>query len=148
MRRPFILATTIVAAIALAGIIAATGGAKPAPATRTIQLTLVQTGGFDSPGAPRPGFEHAFTDRVTGDNGITGHDVGLCTLITRSELLCHSQVILTTGQLSFQGILHQHDHNTPGTIIGGTGAYNGARGTARITDVNPTTAKVTINFVR
>ena len=148
MRRPFILATTIVAAIALAGTIATTGGAKPAPRTSTIHLALVQIGGFDSPGAPRPGFVHAFTDKVTGDNGITGHDVGLCTLMTSTELLCHSQVILTTGQLSFQGTLHQDDHNTPGSIIGGTGAYNGARGTARITDINPTTAEVTINLVR
>ena len=148
MRRPSILATTIVAAIALAGIIATAGGAKPVPRTRTIHLTLVQIGGFDSPGAPRPGWAHAFTDKITGDNGITGHDVGLCTLITSREFLCHSQVILTTGQLSFQGILHQDDHNTPGTIIGGTGTYNGARGTTRITDINPTTTKVTINLVR
>ena len=147
MRRRPILATTVVAVIALTGIIATSGGAKPSPRTRTIHLTLVQTGGFDSPGPPRPGFVHAFTDEITGDDGSTGHDVGLCTLITARELLCHSQVILTTGQLAFQGILHQHDHNTPGTILGGTGAYNGARGTAHITDLNPTTAKVTINLV-
>ena len=147
MRRRPILATTVVAVISLTGIIATSGGAKPSPRTRTIHLTLVQTGGFDSPGPPRPGFVHAFTDEITGDDGSTGHDVGLCTLITARELLCHSQVILTTGQLAFQGILHQHDHNTPGTILGGTGAYNGARGTAHITDLNPTTAKVTINLV-
>ena len=147
MRRRPILATTVVAVIALTGIIATSGGAKPSPRTRTIHLTLVQTGGFDSPGPPRPGFVHAFTDEITGDDGSTGHDVGLCTLITARELLCHSQVILTTGQLAFQGILHQHDHNTPGTILGGTGAYNGARGTAHVTDLNPTTAKVTINLV-
>ena len=147
MRRPLIFATTAVAAIALAGIIAASGGGKPSPPSRTIHLTLVQTGGFDSPGPPRPGFVHAFTDKVTGDDGSKGHDVGLCTLITASELLCHSQVILSTGQLAFQGILHQHDHNTPGTVLGGTGAYNGARGTAHITDLSPTTAKVTINLV-
>jgi hypothetical protein len=146
MRR-LIFATTVVAAIALAGIIATTGAANPSTRTRTIHLTLVQTGGFDSPGPPRPGFVHAFTDKITGDDGSTGHDVGLCTLITPRELLCHSQVILTTGQLAFQGILHQHDHNTPGTILGGTGAYNGARGTAHITDLTPTTAKVTINLV-
>jgi hypothetical protein len=125
-----------------------TGGAKPAPRARTIHLTLVQTAGFNSSGAPPPGFVHAFTDKITGDNGITGHDIGLCTLITSTELLCHSQVVLTTGQLAFQGILHQDDHNTPGTITGCTGAYNGARGTARITDINPTTAKVTINLIR
>ena len=148
MRRSTILATTVVAAIALTGIIATTGGAKPTPRTRTIHLTLVQTGGFDSPGAPRPGFVHAFTDRVTSDDGGKGHDVGLCTLISSRKLLCHSQVILTTGQLSLQGVLHEHDHNTPGTIIGGTGAYNGARGTTHLTDVNPTTAKVTITLVR
>ena len=147
MRRPSILATAILAAIALAAIAATSGGAKPSPRTRTIHLTLVQTGGFDSPGPPRPGFVHAFTDKVTSDDGSKGHDVGLCTLITRSELLCHSQVILTTGQLAYQGILHQHDHNTPGTVLGGTGDYNGARGTAHVTDISPTTAKITINLV-
>jgi hypothetical protein len=147
MRRPTILASTLAATIALAGIIATAVGAEPAPRTRTIHLTLVQVGGFDSRGAPRPGFVHAFTDKVTGDDGIRGHDIGLCTLITSRELLCHSQVILTSGQLSFQGIFHEHDDNTPGSIIGGTGAYNGARGTAYITDVNPTTTKVTIKLV-
>lgn len=147
MRRLLIFTTTAVAAIALAGIIATSGGAKPSPPTRTIHLTLVQVGGFDSPGPLRPGFVHAFTDKITGDDGIKGHDVGLCTLITASELLCHSQVVLNTGQLAFQGILHQQDHNAPGTVLGGTGAYSGARGTAHITDVNPTTAKVTINLV-
>jgi hypothetical protein len=147
MRRPLIAATAAVMAIALAGTIATSGGAKPTPRPRTIHLTLVQTGGFDSPGPPRPGFVHAFTDKVTGDDGSKGHDVGLCTLITNTELLCHSQVILSTGQLAFQGILHQHDHNTAGTVLGGTGAYNGARGTTHLTDVNPTTTKVTINLV-
>jgi hypothetical protein len=147
MRRHHILAAAVVAVIALTGITATGGGANPSSRTRTIHLTLVQTGGFDSPGPPRPGFVHAFTDKITGDDGGTGHDVGLCTLITPRELLCHSQVILTTGQLAFQGILHRHDHNTPGTILGGTGAYDGARGTARITDLTPTTAKVTIDLV-
>jgi hypothetical protein len=148
MRRPLLLTTTVVAAIALAGIIATAGRAKPGSPTHTIHLTLMQTGGFDSTGSPRPGFVHAFTDKVTGDNAIKGHDIGLCTLINSSELLCHVQEILTTGQLAFQGILHQHDTNTPGSITGGTGAYNGARGTARITDVNPTTTKLTINLIR
>ena len=147
MRRPLIFVSTAVAAIALAGIIATSGAAKPSPRIRTIHLTLVQTGGYNSPGSPRPGFVHAFTDKVTADDGGKGHDVGLCTLITGTELLCHSQVILSTGQLAYQGILHQHDHNTPGTVVGGTGAYNGARGTAHVTDVSPTITKVTISLV-
>jgi len=146
MRRPSIIAAAIIA-LALVAVSTTSGDATPSTRTSTIHLTLKQVGGFDSPGPPHPGFVHAFTDKITADDGSKGHDVGLCTLITNSEFLCHSQVILPRGQIAYQGILHQDDHNTPGTILGGTGAYNGARGTTHITDVNPTTAKVTINLV-
>ena len=146
MKRSRILAATVVAAVALLGVDATGGHATPSAHTRTIHLTLVQVGGFDSPAPPHPGFVHAFTDKVTTDDGSKGHDVGLCTLITNTELLCHSELILPRGQIAFQGVLHQHDTNTPGSVIGGTGTYNGARGTATVTDINPTTAKVTIKL--
>ena len=141
-----ILAACVVVAVALVGVEATGGRAAPAARARTMHLTLVQVGGFDSPGPPRPGFVHAFTDRVTTDDGSKGHDVGLCTLITDTELLCHSEVILPRGQIAFQGVLHHHDRNTPGSVIGGTGIYNGARGTATVTDINPTTARVAVTL--
>jgi hypothetical protein len=141
-----ILAAGLVVAVALVGVEATGGRAAPAARARTMHLTLVQVGGFDSPGPPRPGFVHAFTDKVTTDDGSKGHDVGLCTLITDTELLCHSEVILPRGQIAFQGVLHRHDDNTPGSVIGGTGIYNGARGTATITDINPTTARVAVTL--
>ena len=148
MSRFRILAAATVIAVALVALNATGGHAAPSPHARTIHLTLVQVGGFDSPGPPHLGFVHAFTDKVTADDGSKGHDVGLCTLITNTELLCHSEVILPRGQIAFQGVLHQHDRNPPGAVIGGTGAYNGARGTATVTDVNPTTAQVTIKLTR
>jgi hypothetical protein len=141
MRRPSIIAATVIA-VALVAVDATGGHATTGARTRTIHLTLKEVGGFDSPGPPHPGFVHAFTDKVTSSDGSKGHDVGLCTLITNSELLCHSEVILSTGQLAFQGVLHQRDRNTPGS----TGAYDGARGTATITTVNPTTTKVTVKL--
>jgi hypothetical protein len=140
------LAAGVVVAVALAGVEATGGHAGPAAHTRTIHLTLVQVGGFNSSGPPHPGSVHAFTDRVTTDDGSRGHDVGLCTLITDTELLCHSEVILPRGQIAFQGVLHQHDRNTPGSVIGGTGVYSGARGTASVTDITPTTTKVTVEL--
>ena len=146
MRRPSIIAATLIA-VALVAVDATGGHATPSARTRTIHLTLKEVGGFDSPGPPHPGFVHAFTDKVTSSDGSNGHDVGLCTLVTNSELLCHSEVILSTGQIAFQGVLHQHDRHTPGSVIGGTGAYNGARGTATITTVNSTTTKVTLELV-
>jgi hypothetical protein len=99
MRRPSIIAATVIT-VALVALNATGGYAAPSPHARTIHLTLVQVGGFDSPGPPHLGFVHAFTDKVTADDGSTGHDVGLCTLITNTELLCHSEVILPRGQIA------------------------------------------------
>ena len=145
MRRPSIAAATVIA-VALVAVQATSGHATSSARTRTIHLTLNEVGGFDSPGPPHPGFVHAFTNKVTSSDGSKGHDIGLCTLVTNSELLCHSEAILSTGQIAFQGVQHQHDRNTPGSVIGGTGGYNGARGTATVTDVNPTTTNVTLEL--
>jgi Dirigent-like protein len=55
-------------------------------------------------------------------------------------------VQLSKGTLSVQGIAPQRAKNTPMAITGGTGAYDGARGTALVTDVNSTTTDITITL--
>jgi hypothetical protein len=52
-------------------------------------------------------------------------------------------VQLSKGTLSVQGIAPQRSNNTPFAIVGGTGAYDGARGTALVTDVNSNTTNIT-----
>ena len=43
-----------------------------------------------------------------------------------------------SGTLALQGLVPQRAHDTPIAVTGGTGAYNGARGTALVTDVSKT----------
>jgi hypothetical protein len=59
--------------------------------------------------------------------------------------VCNVQVQLSKGTLSVQGIAPQRANNTPMAITGGTGAYDGARGTALVTDhANSTEITVTL----
>jgi hypothetical protein len=53
-------------------------------------------------------------------------------------------VHLSRGTLALQGLLPEHAHNTPIAITGGTGAYNGAHGTAFVTDVSKTKTSIEI----
>ena len=59
-------------------------------------------------------------------------------------LLCTLQLDLAKGTITAQGLIPQKSHDTPVAITGGTGAYNGARGTALATDVS--SAKTTIDI--
>jgi Dirigent-like protein len=131
------------AAIATAAVLAASGSAQTAPTTLHLVSKAQKGIGFFPKGRPRPGAVVGFGDKISGDD--TGFDRGVCTVIGRG-LLCTVQVQLSKGTLSAQGLVPEQSHNHPVAIIGGTGAYDGARGTALVTDVdeNTTTVDVTL----
>ena len=58
----------------------------------------------------------------------------LITRVGRPAILCTIQVQLAKGTLTLKGMLPERANNTPVAITGGTGAYDGARGTALATD--------------
>jgi hypothetical protein len=101
--------------------------------------------GFIPKHRPRPGDRFGFGDTVTGDD--TGVDRGVCTFVATNSVLCTIQVQLSKGTLSAQGRLPQRSHSTPVAIIGGTGAYNGARGTAFVTDTSSTSSKIDVELL-
>jgi hypothetical protein len=138
--------TAVVAALAAAGVIATSGSAQ-SPAGTTLHLTSKsQKGvGFTFKGAPRQGSRFGFGDRVAGDD--TGIDRGVCTFIGKDAALCTIHVRLSRGTLSAQGLLPQRSNNTPVAITGGTGAYDGARGTALVTDTSRTSAKIDVELL-
>lgn len=86
-----------------------------------------------------------FGDRISGDD--TGFDRGVCTIVGKPQLLCTIQVQLSKGTLTVQGLLPERANKTPVAITGGTGAYNGARGTALVTDTSPTQTDVQITLL-
>ena len=111
------LGTSAAAALVAAALMASAGSAQAPPTS----LHLVDT--------PQKGV--GFGSTVTGDD--TGYDRGMCTAM-KGGLVCTIQVQLSKGTLTAQGILPERANKTPIAITGGTGAYDGARGTALVTD--------------
>jgi hypothetical protein len=145
MRRVLLV---VAGAAALAVAVASSGSAQSSGGPRTIHfVSTTVKGGFAPKGRPRPGSTLGFTDTLKGDDGSTGHDVGICTIVTRSEAFCNVQFILDKGQLSFQGTFPVRSNNSPGSVIGGVGAYEGARGSISVTDVNSKTANITVSLL-
>ena len=133
------------AALATAALMAGAGAAQT-PATALHFVSTSQKGaGFMPKGAPHLGDRLGFGDRISGDD--TGFDRGVCTIVGRPQLLCTIQVQLSKGTLTVQGMLPEHANKTPVAITGGTGAYNGARGTALVTDTSPTQTDVEITLL-
>jgi hypothetical protein len=100
--------------------------------------------GFFPEGEPQQGSRLGFGDKITGSDH--GTDRGVCTLIG-DKMLCNVVVTLSKGTLAVQGLVPEHAHNTPLAIVGGTGAYKGASGTARSTEINGTTTKIDVSLV-
>ena len=57
-----------------------------------------------------------------------------------------AQAQLSKGTLSLQGFVPQKARNLPIAILGGTGDYDGAQGTAVINDVGKSTTDISITF--
>jgi hypothetical protein len=139
------LGASAVAALATAALMAGAGAAQT-PATALHLVSTSQKGvGFTPKHAPRPGDRLGFGDRITGDD--TGYDRAVCTVVGRPQLLCTIQVQLAKGTLTVQGMLPERANRTPVAITGGTGAYDGARGTALVTDASPTKTDVEITLL-
>jgi hypothetical protein len=142
-------AALLVSAVAATGATAliATSGSAQTPAVTTLHLvSKTQKGvGFEPKHRPRQGDLLGFGDKVTGDD--TGVDRGVCVIIGKDEATCTIQMRLSKGTLTAQGTGHERDTNAPFAVTGGTGAYNGARGTALVTDVNSTTATIQVTLL-
>ena len=139
--RILIALTATAAAVAAAATLAS---AQTPPTTLHLVSKAQKNVGFFPKGAPKQGSRMGFGDRITGDD--SGTSIGVCTDVG-GKLLCTIQVQLSKGTLTVQGVLPQRAHNTPVAITGGTGAYNGARGTALATDVNSTTTDITVQLL-
>jgi len=146
-RRRLAVALAVAGAAILTTAALATAGAAQTQAT-TLHLlgTSQKQVGFFPRGEPRPGDRIGFGDKVTGDD--TGYDRGVCTIMSRSgPIACTIWVKLSRGTLTAQGLLPQHAHNTPVAITGGTGAYNGARGTAYATEISQAKTRITVSLL-
>ena len=133
------------AALATAGVIATSGSAQ-SPAGTSLHLVSKQAkrGAFFPKHGLRSGDRFGFVDKITGDE--SGSSRIVCTDVG-DRAFCTIAVQLSKGTLTAEGIVPQHANNSPIAITGGTGAYNGARGTAFTTDTSSTSSKVDIQLL-
>jgi hypothetical protein len=133
------------AALATAAVLAASGTAQAPPNSLHFTGKPQSHVGFFPKHALRQGDRLGFGSKISGDD--TGFALAVCTAIGRKGLLCTLHAQLSKGTLTAQGLLPERAHNTPIVITGGTGAYDGARGTALVTDINQTTTEFTANLL-
>lgn len=133
------------AAIGTAAVLATRGSAQTSSTTVHLLGKSQKHVGFFPKHRPRQGDRFGFGDKISGDD--TGIDRGVCTFIGGKQL-CNVQAQLSKGGISLQGFVTQRLHNTPIAIIGGTGGYDGARGTAFVTTVNQNTTRIRVVLVQ
>jgi hypothetical protein len=123
----------VAAAIAEVATWVVPSGADAPPAT--LHLTGVQDSETGPQGRPRPGSMIVFSGRETGED--KGRSYVQCTLITKAYGLCLGRFNLSRGTIAVETATSLED--APKTITlditGGTGAYDGVRGTATFTDI-------------
>ena len=134
----------IVAALGAIAIQATTGSAAPVKKTLHLTATSQKKVGFFPKSKPRQGDRFGFGDSLSGDD--TGIDRGVCTIVGKQSL-CNIQVQLSKGTLSLQAFLPQgKPNNLPIPILGGTGDYDGASGTALVTQLTKKLTDISVTF--
>jgi hypothetical protein len=133
-----------VAATATIAVLANSGSAQTSPTSLHLVAKSQNHVGFFPKHRPHQGDRFGFGDKVSGDD--TGLDRGLCTFIGGLNV-CTIQVQLSKGTLTLQGVVSQRIHNQPIAVTGGTGAYNGARGTAVATQVSSSTTNIQVTLL-
>jgi hypothetical protein len=146
MKRFSIAAGAGIIAVVVAATIATSGSAQTAKTLHIVD-TSQNSIGFGPNHQPRQGDRFGFGSKISGD--ATGYDRGICTAIGRSQAVCTVQVTLSDGTLTAQGTVSttKPAKDTPFAITGGTGAYNGARGSALVNDVSKNKSTVDITLI-
>jgi len=131
-----------VAALGAGGIVAASGGAQGSTTPATTKLELVAKDGsykyVDHP--PRARGDNAGAgDQIMQSAPILNKDGAregtfdtTCTFTTggrKGHVVCHGTYALTNGDLHIMARVSNNDRRVSGSVVGGTRAYAGARGT-------------------
>jgi hypothetical protein len=140
------LSIALAAGAAGAALLITSAGAQTGPTTLHLIAKPQRGVGFQPAGPPHQGSRLGFGNRISGDD--TGYARGVCTFVAKSSgLLCTIELHLSKGTITAQGEIPERGKNTPVAITGGTGAYNGARGTALATDTSPSSTSIDITLL-
>ena len=141
--RSMLALVAVLAAIGAIAVQATSGSAQTTPRTVHLIGHSQKKVGFFPKHKPHQGDTFGFGDSISGDD--TGIDRGACTIVG-GQSLCNVQAQLSKGTLSLQGFVSEKPQNQQIAVVGGTGDYNGASGTAVATQVGKSTTDITITL--
>lgn len=153
MRRLTVCASVACAALVAIVAVTATGGAQqPGPPSGGLELVLRERESsftfVDNPPLRREsrGDMAVITGRLRGTDGASRGRLQAYFVATKSgnfERAFRGQVsgtlVLANGDIVLEGVTDDRRDEEPLAIVGGTGAYSGARGTAVVTDTRTET---------
>jgi hypothetical protein len=131
-RTQLALGAVVALSLGAVGVLSATGTAQPPVGPRTLHFVALEGGGFESKGPFGNGSVVGFRGRLKGDHGTTGRHVGICTItdLRRKESFCHVVLVLPNGRLLLDFLHRESAKSHDIAVVGGTGTYAGARGSA------------------
>jgi len=115
------------------GIRASGGSAQEPP--RTIDLVTQHAGGFRVDNPPRgasAGDLFGFRETLISNGTRVGRGHGTCVAVTRTLSECSVSAILADGTIAVRLAQDFSKRESTAAVVGGTGAYRGARGQAAI----------------
>jgi hypothetical protein len=134
----------------------AAASAAPKPQTISfleVNTSFIGTGGYngDSSAPPSPGQGFGFTSTLFKWAGVKkgallGHDQVLCTVLSEDvstgsvQAQCAATNFFTGGTIELAGSTNFADPVTHVAVVGGTGIYAGAAGTATIRNIGGQTS--------
>lgn len=153
MRTKFAVHATVLAVVALGMLIfGSTIAQAHGKGKRTLRLVATQIQSeFLDLGAPGPslGDEFVFSETLSRRGREVGESGGVCTATQVTPpydvttFHCVATLSLRRGQITLQGLIEVQGEDDPGpftvAITGGTGAFRGAGGEARIRDIDEMT---------
>ena len=115
----------------------------------TVSVTCIPIPGQKMTGQEVPGDQCVFSEKLTRDGAPYGHDAIHCTVATLNDLVCTAAWMLPQGQIAAAG----DGGSTTGNlkiipVIGGTGAYDGARGQVVVTNTSGSSSTVVFHLQR
>jgi hypothetical protein len=137
-------ACALVASVIVSAQAPSAGARAPTGTLHINTKTLLLTGPTTPPAA---GDRLDFYEKDSG--GDTGHDYAECIVMNaQGEALCHVEFVLKHGNISGDAVINVNAATLHGSgpILGGTGRYNGARGTVAFSGP-ATSTRFTFHFV-
>lgn len=128
MRRDVMSAAAGAAAVLLFGAVGDSAAVKTSPAASTFTVVQTTTSMHVPPDGISPGNTISFTAEVTAKGRPAGTSQAACVIVAGTSAQCQGTTFTRRGQIQAQGPIDMAKRFSTVAIVGGTGAYETARG--------------------